>query len=602
MFKTLKAKFVVAFAAFIIIAFTLVTLISARIIVNTVKLFASSQGGPVVSKAIGHIDGDEFERFTKIMDVEDPYYDDLRIWLNDLKEAAGASYLFTMARSGSSYVYVVDGGDPKDVDGFSELGAKEDVESWGAAPVKAFKDGIQTSSDLVKQEGWGWTISTYEGIRNSKGQIVGIVGCDFGVDSFVKVMKSDIMTLSFVGIVCVVLGCIIVWFFTNVIFGAMSKISSSMERISSGKADLTARIPETGGAELSALAKNCNSVIASLAKLIEQLKKNSEILSETGKEVYERMNTNINGIKSATESVFSIDEKIKLQTKKVQVISDGVNVVEKEIGSLNVKISDQENAISQSSCAIEQISSNINSVNSIMERISKDYSILVKESENGKANQKHVSEQMTEIVQQSAHLNEANTAIARIASQTNLLAMNAAIEAAHAGEAGKGFGVVADEIRALAETSAKQSSQIKALLGSVTTSIAQIVESSNISTESFSTVSSRILQMDDLMKEVQQGMIEEREAVKNILQTVHLLQDTIRSITDASSQMHNESARLFTGIEDLNKIAGDTLYESKTVYDNITKIKTDAEYALESTDKNRVAADSVIDMITGFKI
>lgn len=602
MLKSLRARFVVVFAAFFIVAFTSVIIVSVNIILKTARTFASAEGGPVVSKTMEHINGDEFERFLKTMDATDPYYDELRLWLMDLKESVGAAYLYTMAKRGNTYFYVVDGGDPGDVDGFSPLGAEDDVESWGNAPVETFRTGNVTSSGIEKEEGWGWTISTYGGIKNSSGQIVGIIGCDFGIDSFVKSMTNKIIILSIIGIFCVLIGGLIVWCFTNVIFGSMAKISSSMENISSGKADLTARIPETGGKELTTLAKNCNSVICSLAKLIEELKKHSSILSKTGTEVYDRMNNNMHNINSAFESVFSIDEKIKMQTDQVQSITKSVTAVEDEIDRLKEKISDQENAIEQSSSAIEQISQNIQSVSSIVEKISKDYELLVKESENGKSNQKKVSEQMAEIAQQSAHLNDANTAIARIASQTNLLAMNAAIEAAHAGEAGKGFGVVADEIRALAETSAKQSSQIKGLLGSVTSSITEIAESSNVSTESFATVSSHISQMDNLMKEVQLGMVEEKNAVKNLLDTTRILQETIQTLTSASEQMHSESSKLFTGIEDLNKIAGDTMSESKSVSNSITEMKSSAEYTLESTDKNRVAADAVINMITGFKI
>lgn len=602
MFKSLRARFVIVFAAFFIIAFTLVTIVSANMIVKTAKTFSSAEGGPVVSKTVSHIDGDEFERFLKKMDDSDPYYDELRLWLMDLKESVGASYLYTMAKKGNSYFYVVDGGDPADVENFSPLGAEDYVETWGNAPLEAFRTGEQTTSGITKQEVWGWTISTYQGIKNSSGQVVGMVGCDFAIDEFVKSMRNEIIKLALIGIVCVILGGLIVWTFTNIIFGSMSKISASMESISSGKADLTARIPETGGKELSHLAKNCNSVINSLAKLIEELKKHSLVLSKTGSEVYDRMNTNIQSINTASDSVFSIDEKIKLQTNKVQNITEGVTAVEDEIGRLKEKISDQEGAIIKSSSAIEHISTNIQSVSSIVEKISKDYELLVKESENGKSNQKRVSEQMAEIAQQSAHLNEANTAIARIASQTNLLAMNAAIEAAHAGEAGRGFGVVADEIRALAETSAKQSSQIKALLGSVTSSISEIAESSNVSTESFATVSSHISQMDELMKNVQKGMIEEKDAVRNLLDTTRILQDTIQSLTSASEQMRNESSKLFTGIGDLNKLASDTMSESKSVSNSITEMKSSAEYTLESTDKNRVAAEAVIDMITGFKI
>ena len=140
------------------------------------------------------------------------------------------------------------------------------------------------------------------------------------------------------------------------------------------------------------------------------------------------------------------------------------------------------------------------------------FSKLTEEASIGKVKQSAVDSSVREIASQSELLMEANEVIAGIASQTNLLAMNAAIEAAHAGEAGKGFSVVADEIRRLSETSAEQSRSIGAELGKISETIAEVVETSRESETVFASITSEIDTTDILVKQIERAMAEQREA------------------------------------------------------------------------------------------
>lgn len=602
MIKSLKTRFVLIFGAFVLISLSLITLMATRTISKTAEIFAASQGRPVIEKAISIIDGSEFELFTKKMDESDEYYEKLRIELLEIKESAGCSYLFTMGKFGNSYKYVVDGGDPSDTEGFSPLGTEEDLESWGEAPVTAFKTGEMTSSGLVKQEGWGWTISTYKGIKNANGKVVGIVGCDFDIGFVVDTMQAEIIKIAIIAVIVVILGCVLVFVFTNLIFNPMKKISGAMEQISNGKADLTAHVPETGGKELSELAKNCNSVISSLASLVAKLQEQSGVLSDTGNQLFDKMSAHVNHIDEAGLSVTDIESKIDVQTKKVDSITEGVRSVESEINQLEQKIHEQAGAIDQSAQGINMISSNIQTVSSKVSAISNEYTQLVSESDLGKLNQRKVAEMVSKIEEQSVNLNLANQAISKIANQTNLLAMNAAIEAAHAGEAGKGFAVVAGEIRSLAETSGKQSKEIEELLGAVSESIQNIVNSSNVSTQSFAAVTDRIVQMDELMKQVAGGMEEEQRAVENILASVKTLNSTTDGIKNASKQMKSESSKLFGEIESLQKVAGETHIKSREVSGKMSQMKAAAEDAVQASNTSRNAANSVIDLVNGFTV
>ncbi|MCR5698323.1 MAG: methyl-accepting chemotaxis protein [Treponemataceae bacterium] len=604
MFKSIKSRFILSLGFFILISETVLLITSIGSLKRVGEVSSRNTGRPVVEKTISIIDGDRFEKLAKSLDESDPYYEQLRLEMLAVKKSAGCSFLYTMAKTDDGkFVYVVDGScDPSDEENFSPLGEEEDLESWGNAPLKSFADGSLNCSDIEEQEEWGWQVSVYQGIKNSKGEVVGMVGCDISVDFLVKYINSQTLVVSIMAAAFLVLGVVVVWLFTRIIFTSMKKVSSAMAEISEGEADLSKRIPETGGKEIKILAQSCNKVIARLDSLVADLQQHTEVLNQTGTELYDKMSEHIDNISKTASGVSEIDMSVNIQSKKTESLESSVNSVEMQIQKLGNMLSSQSDAVRISSEAIEKITDDIQNVNDKINYICNEYESLVKESEIGQSQLKNVADLVSRISEQSKHLNEANVAISNIASQTNLLAMNAAIEASHAGVAGKGFNVVAGEIRSLATTSQKQSQSIADLLKDIHTLVDNIVESSNVSTKSFDTLNGKISDMENLMHQVQGVINGEKDSVDNITTTMGTLNSATEQIQIASESMQKESSKLFTEINDLQQMSESTRKRSSEVSSAIAQMKEVAQQAAKSSAMNRDASKSVVDMINGFTV
>ena len=332
MFKSLKFRFIGTFSLFILLSVIILSTIAVYSIRTTSEKFAVQRGIPVVEKVYSYIDGDQFERLAQSQDPNDEWGEETRKWMLDICESVGCKYLFTMAPiAGTKFCYIIDGScDPSNTEGFSPIGTEDDVSTWEEAPLITMKTGQTLSSGIVYQEGWGWTVSTYKGIKNSSGKIVGFIGCDFDVTFIIDAIKQRIIMISIIGAVLLFIGAFVLYHFSNLIFGSMKKITVAMNEISDGKADLTHRIPSKGHNELSHLAESCNKVIQSLCDLIANLQEQSKVLSSSSSKVSETMSVSLSQISTAATGVTDIADQIFLQSEKVENIAGNISSVEKE--------------------------------------------------------------------------------------------------------------------------------------------------------------------------------------------------------------------------------------------------------------------------------
>jgi methyl-accepting chemotaxis protein len=314
-------------------------------------------------------------------------------------------------------------------------------------------------------------------------------------------------------------------------------VEKSIQGIASGNADLTRRLDKTVNNEIGSIVNGFNQFIEKLQNIMADLKRSKDDLSSSGG----TLRTSIEGTSSAITQILSdidsVKKEITSQSASVEETAGAVTEISQNILSLEKMIENQASGISQASAAVEQMIGNIGSVNKSVEQMAQSFTSLEERSRDGMTKQERVSEQIELISSQSEMLEDANAAIASIASQTNLLAMNAAIEAAHAGEAGKGFSVVADEIRKLSETSTAQSKTIGDELKKIQGSIGTVVSASAETTNAFGSVSESIKATDTLVLQIKNAMEEQLSGSKQIGDALHMMNDSTAEVRTASSEM-----------------------------------------------------------------
>ena len=260
----------------------------------------------------------------------------------------------------------------------------------------------------------------------------------------------------------------------------------------SGVSDLTSRIEVKRNNEIGAMGSAINEFIESQQHIMSDVNEACDSLNEVGGSLAESSQSTANAISEILSNVDNVKNAVMKQTEalgdvKVQLENNIIG-----IETLDRLIENQSSGIIESSSNIEEMVGSISAVTTSVSKMSSEYTELIAITEEERTRQDTVAAQINDMAQKSQHLADANNVISQIAAQTNLLAMNAAIEAAHAGEAGAGFSVVADEIRKLAESSSVQSKNIATELKEITKTVAEVVSASNRSNEAFKIITEKI--------------------------------------------------------------------------------------------------------------
>jgi methyl-accepting chemotaxis protein len=327
----------------------------------------------------------------------------------------------------------------------------------------------------------------------------------------------------------------------------------TVKKISEGDADLTVKIEINRRDEIGQLIGNFNVFIEKLRSIMTNLKKSKEQLIKVREPLQNSIQETSISISKILNQIQQTNSQSEKQSESVSQTASAVTEIARNIESLEKMIQSQAAGITEASSAIEEVVGNIKSVDSSVDTMTEQFAAIEEKTKTGVTKQNAVSETVKKIAGQSQMLAEANLVIANIAKQTNLLAMNAAIEAAHAGDAGRGFSVVADEIRKLSETSAQQSKTIGTELKQIVGSISTVVEASKDSEETFNDLVGQIQTTTNLVQQIHMAMDEQETGSKQILAALKMMNDSTTEVRTASGEMTVGNKAILSEVHNLQE-------------------------------------------------
>ncbi|AEE15782.1 methyl-accepting chemotaxis protein [Treponema brennaborense] len=382
----------------------------------------------------------------------------------------------------------------------------------------------------------------------------------------------------------------------------LEKIARALRNIAEGDGDLRNRLEVSGKAEIGDIVRYFNRTIEKIAQSLQSVSASTQNMNRIGETLSVNMTETASAIHQISVHSDNLKQQSLTQAASVTEMSATIEEIIRTIKQLNTSIESQAVNVTQSSASIEEMVANIQNITQTLEKNDGVIHTLSSATAAGKETISNSNGITKKIAEESGSLLEASNVIQHIANQTNLLAMNAAIEAAHAGEAGKGFAVVADEIRKLAEESALQGKAITSTLNNLSGEIEALATAAKNVEEKFTTIHDLSDKAQSMSIQITEAMKEQESGGKEVLTAIRNINTVTIEVKEGSAEMLKGGEEVAGEMRRLDGLTGIVTDGMNEIANGITQINNAVQNVNGITRQNKESIENLLLQIGKFKI